>query len=121
MIRVARGRALKQFERHAPVEAWLVDDTGIPKKGKHSVRVARQYCGVLGKQDNCQVSVTVSLVNEAMRVPPAHRLCLPEISTHHLDDEERRECRWTSRSRRSGGSPAIKSRRCLRRECPRHR
>jgi SRSO17 transposase len=59
------------------VEAWTVDDTGIPKKGKHFVGVARQPCGVLGKRDNCQVAVTVSLVNEVMSVPTAHRLYLP--------------------------------------------
>src|SRR5512141_2455078 len=84
VIRVARDWALEQFERHGPVEAWVVDDTGIPKKGKHSVGVARQYCGVLGKQDNCQVAVTVSLVNEVMSVPAAHRLYLPEIWANDL-------------------------------------
>jgi SRSO17 transposase len=59
------------------VAAWIVDDTGIPKKGKHSVGVARQYCGVLGKQDNCQIAVTVSLANSTMSVPCAWRLYLP--------------------------------------------
>ena len=78
LLRVARDHALEQMERHAPVFAWIVDDTGMPKKGRHSVGVARQYCGVLGKQENCQVAVTVSLANEVMSVPAAYRLYVPE-------------------------------------------
>jgi SRSO17 transposase len=57
---------------------WIIDDTGIPKKGKHSVGVARQYCAVLGKQDNCQVAVSPSLATEVASVPLACRLCLPQ-------------------------------------------
>jgi len=57
---------------------WIVDDTGFPKKGKHSVGVARQYCGMLGKQDNCQVAVSVSLGCEQGSVPVAWQLYLPE-------------------------------------------
>lgn len=57
---------------------WIIDDTGIPKKGKHSVGVARQYCGVLGKQDNCQVAVSISLATEEASVPLAYRLYLPQ-------------------------------------------
>ena len=67
---------------------WLVDDTGIPKKGTHSVGVARQYCGQLGKQDNCQVAVSVSLATEAASVPVDYRLYLPE---RWARDEERRD------------------------------
>ena len=78
VLAVARDYALTQLERHAPVGAWVVDDTGIPKKGKHSVGVARQYCGVLGKQANCQVAVSVSLVNKTMSVPASWRLYLPK-------------------------------------------
>lgn len=78
VLAVARDHALAQLERHAPVGAWIVDDTGIPKKGNHSVGVTWQYCGVLGKQANCQVAVSVSLANKTMSVPAAWRLYLPE-------------------------------------------
>lgn len=57
---------------------WIIDDTALPKKGTHSVGVARQYCGVLGKQDNCQVAVSISLANEQASVPVAYRLYLPK-------------------------------------------
>src|SRR5882757_514454 len=57
---------------------WIVDDTGFPKKGVHSVGVARQYCGQLGKQDNCQVAVSLSLSTERGSVPIDWRLYLPE-------------------------------------------
>src|SRR6266850_806110 len=70
--------ALGHRDRHGPLAAWVVDDTGMPKKGRHSVGVARQYCGVLGKQDNCQVAVSVSVAHERASVPVAYRLYLPE-------------------------------------------
>lgn len=57
---------------------WIVDDTGFPKKGKYSVGVARQYCGQLGKQDNCQVAVSISLATEVASLPVAYRLYLPK-------------------------------------------
>lgn len=57
---------------------WIVDDTGFPKKGKHSVGVARQYCGQLGKQDNCQVAVSLSLASERGSIPIAYQLYLPK-------------------------------------------
>lgn len=79
LLRVARQWVLDQMDRHGAVAAWIVDDTGIPKKGRHSVGVTRQYCAVLGKQDNCQVAVSVSLANEAVSIPAAYRLYLPEV------------------------------------------
>lgn len=57
---------------------WIIDDTGFPKKGIHSVGVARQYCGQLGKQDNCQVAVSLSLASEYGSLPVAYQLYLPK-------------------------------------------
>ena len=87
VLRVARNLVLGSLERHGPVAAWIVDDTGFPKKGHHSVGVTRQYCGVLGKQENCQVVVTLTVANEAVSVPVAYQLYLPET---WANDSERR-------------------------------
>lgn len=77
LIAIARDHVLGAMERHAPVGAWILDDTAIPKKGDHSVGVARQYCGIRGKTDNCQAAVSLSLANATMSVPCAYRLYLP--------------------------------------------
>ena len=69
---------LPEVERHGPIEAWIIDDTGFPKQGRHSVGVARQYCGQLGKQDNCQVAVSLSVANRHASLPVAYRLYLPQ-------------------------------------------
>lgn len=69
---------------------WIVDDTGFPKKGKHSVGVAHQYCGQTGKQDNCRVAVSLSIATAQGSVPVGYRLYLPREWT---DDAER--CRKT--------------------------
>jgi len=79
VLRVARTQVLDAMERHGAAAGWIIDDTGIPKKGRHSVGVTRQYCGVLGKQDNCQVAVSLSIANEAVSVPAAYQLYLPEV------------------------------------------
>ena len=71
-----REMVLPEIERHGPIEAWIVDDTGLPKKGRHSVGVARQYCGQLGKEDNCQVAVSLSIASEHASLPVAYRLYL---------------------------------------------
>jgi SRSO17 transposase len=66
------------IERSGPIEAWIIDDTSFPKKGRHSVGVTRQYSGQLGKQDNCQVAVSLSIANDAASLPVAYRLYLPQ-------------------------------------------
>jgi len=73
-----RALTLPAIERSGPVEAWILDDTSFPKKGRHSVGVARQYSGQLGKQDNCQVAVSLSVANGATSLPVAYRLYLPQ-------------------------------------------
>jgi SRSO17 transposase len=73
-----REMVLPQMHLHGPIEAWIIDDTGFPKQGRHSVGVARQYCGQLGKEDNCQVAVSLSLANSHASLPVAYRLYLPQ-------------------------------------------
>jgi len=73
--------------KREPIAAWIVDDTGFPKKGQHSVGVTRQYCGQVGKQDNCQVAVSLSLATESASMPVAFNLYLPEV---WASDKEKR-------------------------------
>jgi len=74
--------------RQDPVVAWVVDDTGFPKKGRESVGVARQYCGQVGKQDNCRVAVSLSGSTEKASMPVAFRLYMPES---WIKDRKRRK------------------------------
>ena len=86
---------LPVIERHEPIQAWIIDDTGFPKQGSHSVGVARQYCGQLGKKENCQVAVSLSIANHHASLPVGYRLYLPQ---DWAQDSERRSKAW-----RSGG------------------
>jgi SRSO17 transposase len=79
LLRAAREFVLPSIERSGPVRYWIVDDTSFPKKGRHSVGVARQYCGELGKQENCQVAVSLSVANDQASLPIAYRLYLPGV------------------------------------------
>ena len=103
MLAEVRRSVLPTMQKHGEVVAWIVDDTGFPKQGKHSVGVARQYCGQVGKQDNCQVAVSLSASTWNASLPIAWRLYLPEVRCQ--DDkrcqqagrsscEQRRLCSW---------------------------
>src|SRR6266571_6903815 len=72
-----REMVLPGMERHEPIKVWIIDDTGFPKQGKHSVGVASQYCGQLGRKGNCQVAVSLSVANRHASLPVAYRLYLP--------------------------------------------
>lgn len=81
-------QVVPQLLKHDERCWWILDDTAHAKKGRHSVGVARQYCGRLGKTENCRVAVSLSLANEAGSVPLAYRLYLPE---DWAKDSKRRE------------------------------
>ena len=89
VLAAVRSRVVPTMQQHSPVVAWIVDDTGFPKKGVHSVGVARQYCGQLGKQENCRVAVSLSVAGWSASLPIAYQLYLPEVWVQ--DDERRRQ------------------------------
>lgn len=79
VLAAIRAEVLPAIQQRGPIQAWIIDDTGFPKKGVHSVGVARQYCGQLGKQENCQVAVSLSVANQQASLPMAYRLYLPKV------------------------------------------
>jgi SRSO17 transposase len=83
-----RELVLPAMERHGGIEAWIIDDTAFPKQGTHSVGVASQYCGQLGREGNCQVAVSLSVANHKASLPVAYRLYLP-----HEWAKDRKRCR----------------------------
>jgi SRSO17 transposase len=88
VLRQVRTYVLPAMQKSGPVTAWIVDETGFTKSGKHSVGVARQYCGRVGKKENCQILVSLSVATESSSLPIAWRLYPPES---WAGDEERRQ------------------------------
>jgi SRSO17 transposase len=87
-VRLAAARyAILAMEERDPMMAWVIDDTGFLKQGKHSVGVQRQYTGSAGKTANCQVGVSLSITTRTEHLPIDFALFLPESWT---EDPERR-------------------------------
>jgi SRSO17 transposase len=88
LLTAAANEVLPKLVRNDEPVWWILDDTGLPKKGTHSVGVTHQYCGQTGKQDNCRVAVTLTLATREGSLPLAFRLYLPR---EWADDQARRE------------------------------
>jgi SRSO17 transposase len=86
VLKAVCEQVLPAIQRHGKITSWIIDDTGMPKKGDASVGVSHQYCGNLGKQANCQVAVSLSIANDFASLPIAYQLYLPQKWT---DDPER--------------------------------
>ena len=71
MLRQVRDYVLPAMQKTGPVTAWIVDETSFAKKGTHSVGVARQYCGRVGKTENCQTAVSLSVATATGSLPIA--------------------------------------------------
>jgi SRSO17 transposase len=85
--RVVRANLARRMVWELEPEAWIVDDTGFPKKGRCSVGVGRQYSGTLGRVENCQIGVSVNAASDQASCPLDWRIFLPESWD---EDEERR-------------------------------
>ena len=83
---VQRQLARKVVDLLSDPEVWILDETSFPKAGDHSVGVARQYCGALGKVANCQVAVTLHWSSAEASCPLGWRLYLPQA---WIEDKER--------------------------------
>jgi SRSO17 transposase len=93
-VPVRRALARRMSRELAP-EAWVIDDTGFPKFGKHSVGVARQYSGALGKVGNCQIGVSVNACSDEASCPVDWRLFIPEEWDEEggFNQDRRRKCK----------------------------
>ena len=101
LLEHVRKQVLPAMRKQGPVVAWIVDDTGFPKKGRHSGGVARQYCGQVGKQDNCRVAVSLSVATWNASLPVGYRLYLPkewaEDFTRRKETEVPKEVRFQTK------------------------
>ena len=70
--------ALTAMTKHAPIDSWIIDDTGFLKQGSHSVGVQRQYTGSAGKVTNCQVGVSLTVATATEQLPIDFALYLPD-------------------------------------------
>ena len=97
-----RRRLAQRMTTAIDPAAWVIDDTAFPKFGRHSVGVAPQYCGALGKVANCQVGVSVHAVTDQASCPLDWRLFLPpewdddpeRRRKAHVPDRERHRPKW---------------------------
>ena len=100
--RVVRANLARRMTAELAPEAWIVDDTGFPKKGRWSVGVARQYSGTLGRTDNCQVGVSISAATDGASCPLDWRIYLPaewdqdaeRRRKAHVPDDVRHRPKW---------------------------
>jgi SRSO17 transposase len=79
--REAARYVIEALEKQEPITTWIVDDTGFPKQGKHSVGVQRQYTGTLGKVGNCQIGVSLTIATKHEHVPIDFALYMPRSWT----------------------------------------
>ncbi|MCP4089739.1 MAG: IS701 family transposase [Gammaproteobacteria bacterium] len=87
LIEAVSAQVFPSMEKHEKVCGWIIDDTGFVKKGVHSVGVGRQYCGQVGKKENCQIAVSLSVANHDFSLPVAFQLYLPK---DWAQDDDRR-------------------------------
>ena len=89
LLREIRRQVLPAMTRRQGLAAWIVDDTGFPKKGSHSVGVTRQYCGQLGKQENCRIAVSVSLATAQTSLPATTSCICPKSGPTMRNDADK--------------------------------